>query len=448
MHPIEMTTASNWVPILPQNDRMTAVAWDAVNAIAADIENRTYPAPQNKRVSYRAYEESIFYGYLALVKGNRWWDVAAQCLNTSIERVSLLRHPGLFGGLCGLGWTVQHLSNVFQNDSPTGDGGNAVGDEDEEEDLTADIDAALITQLREWHPADRPYDLVGGLVGFGIYFLERLPRRAAVVGIRWVLDYLEEISQRQDGGITWHTSSQLLTDWQRERCPGGYYNMGVAHGIPGILFLLGEMSAAGVEQERAIQMLESAMDWFLAQRCPPEFRSWFTSWIPTPGQVSESRLAWCYGDLGILAVLFQVARRTGRKEWQDFADTLLEHCLARPVEASGVLDAPLCHGASGNAHIFNRLYQATRNSKCREAAIRWLEVVLTMRKPGSGVGGFFQYTRPDPQGPPVWEASPAFLDGAVGVALALLAAITPLEPRWDRMLLLSGRSWNGNWAKS
>jgi hypothetical protein len=40
----------------------------------------------------------------------------------------------------------------------------------------------------------------------------------------------------------------------------------------------------------------------------------------------------------------------------------------------------------------------------------------------------------------VWEPSPAFLDGAIGVALALLSAVAPIEPAWDRMLLLSSRN--------
>jgi hypothetical protein len=38
----------------------------------------------------------------------------------------------------------------------------------------------------------------------------------------------------------------------------------------------------------------------------------------------------------------------------------------------------------------------------------------------------------------IWEPSRAFLDGAIGVALALLAALTPIEPQWDRLLQLSG----------
>ena len=36
-----------------------------------------------------------------------------------------------------------------------------------------------------------------------------------------------------------------------------------------------------------------------------------------------------------------------------------------------------------------------------------------------------------------WIAEPSFLTGAAGIALALLAAATPREPRWDELLLVS-----------
>jgi hypothetical protein len=36
-----------------------------------------------------------------------------------------------------------------------------------------------------------------------------------------------------------------------------------------------------------------------------------------------------------------------------------------------------------------------------------------------------------------WSDETGFLTGAAGIGLALLAALTPVEPEWDRVLLLS-----------
>jgi hypothetical protein len=91
------------------------------------------------------------------------------------------------------------------------------------------------------------------------------------------------------------------------------------------------------------------------------------------------------------------------------------------------------------AHIFNRIYQAEGNGRCLDAAIEWYQRAMNFREVGKGVGGFASLTRPDLSGDPVWEPNPAFLDGAAGIALAFLAAVTPIEPEWDRLLLVSGK---------
>jgi hypothetical protein len=101
-----------------------------------------------------------------------------------------------------------------------------------------------------------------------------------------------------------------------------------------------------------------------------------------------------------------------------------------------VRDAGLCHGAAGLGHLFNRLYQATGHPELLVVARSWLERALAMRSLDRGVGGFVAWG-PDAQGELDWRNDPSLLNGAAGVALALLAATTPIEPAWDRFLLLS-----------
>jgi hypothetical protein len=289
--------------------------------------------------------------------------------------------------------------------------------------------------------ASTPYDLISGLVGFGVYFLERLPKESAARGIRAIFDQLERLAQHESEGITWHSGPELLPDWQQQLCPCGYYNLGVAHGIPGIIYFLSEVSARDiVDSEQSHRLLEEAMNWLIAHARPAGSASRFSSWFVPEQEATDSRMAWCYGDLGILAVLLQVARRAERADWRQFTNEMLDQCLSWPAEKTGIGDAPLCHGAAGVAHIFARIYQMDGDPRCLDAALKWYERTLAMRQPSGGVGGYSSLTRPDPEGPIVWEPSPAFLDGAIGVALALLSAVAPIEPAWDRMLLLSSRN--------
>jgi hypothetical protein len=446
-------SAMTWIPILSRESTLGAQAWDSVQAIALAVAGKNYEVNPEKRL-FATYEEALLYGYLAVALDDLQWACrATECLNQAIDRAAQdAGYFGLFGGLTGLGWTVEHVSHLLDKvtvpdcseieslvDRKAEDQqSEEVPEGEAEEDLNLEIDAAILKKLEKTNFSGE-YDLISGLVGFGTYFLERLPRPSARQGVTTIFDLIESLAKPMTVGVAWHSGPELLPDWQREQCPNGYFNLGVAHGIPGILHFLSEAWAAGiVDRGRAYKLLDGAVSWLITQQRPAGSLSQFSSWI-TPGEEStDSRMAWCYGDLGILSVLWQVSDRTGRRDWQAFAGELLNHCLAWPMDRSGIADAPLCHGAAGVAHIFNRIYQTGGDRRCLDAALAWYERTLAFRQPGSGVAGFSSLTRPDPLGAPVLEASPAFLDGAVGVALAFLAALTSVEPNWDRMLLISG----------
>jgi hypothetical protein len=82
------------------------------------------------------------------------------------------------------------------------------------------------------------------------------------------------------------------------------------------------------------------------------------------------------------------------------------------------------------------MFQATGEPCLAEAARAWFERTLTMRRPGQGIGGYEAW-KTDAAGSPAWSADPSLLNGSTGIALALLAATSPIEPLWDRMLLVS-----------
>jgi len=416
---------NTWTPVL--HGDLSDRAWTAVDDIADCIFSGDYPEVNVHGRRHRGYENPLLYAYLSLGKHNSLWaDRAVERLNSEIERAPLLGQQfGLFGGLCGLAWVVEHVSDLLGEDAAEGP---------PDTDPVADVDLAVLQTLKR-APWSGPYDLVSGLVGFGAYFLERLPRQSAISGIAEIIDRIEAQSQVTEEGITWHSSPELLPDWQRKVCPQGYFNMGVAHGIPGILYFLNEVARRELDQ-RAWGLLDNGMNWFMRRRRPEGSLSWFSGWV-AEGQNSDSRLTWCYGDLGILSIFIQISLTWDNPKWKDFAARLLDHCLAWPPHLAGVNDAPLCHGSVGIAHCFNRIYHTVGDERCRDTAVSWFERTLAMREPGAGVGGYKAYTRPDLDGPVVWESSAAFLDGSMGIALALLSGLTPLEPQWDRMLLLS-----------
>jgi hypothetical protein len=327
----------------------------------------------------------------------------------------------LYGGFTGVAWAIAHLRGRLL--SP------------------GELETEAIDQTLEKYVSRRgwrlDYDLIVGLVGLGVYALELLPSGSATSCLEGVIDRLEELAVPQGDGITWHTAPRLLPPQQLKENPRGYYNLGLAHGVPGVIALLGAACAAGVRCRRARKLLDGAVSWLLAQRITDRPGASFPPWI-TPGVVptESARSAWCYGDPGIAAGLFCAARSVEEKAWETEAVAIAQAAAQRLFPETRVLDATLCHGAAGLAHIYNRISQATGDEVLRRAARTWFERALGFRRPGRGIGGFsFRSVRRD--GTPRWLNDLGILTGASGIALALLAAATPIEPEWDRMLLLS-----------
>lgn len=370
---------------------------------------------------------ALLFAYMAMLTPSAGWDDRAErWLNSAVERASDSRavNLALFDGLCGLGWTVEHISRLF-----------ASADNHEEQDPLEDIDS-LVTRCLGSRAALLPYDLISGLVGMGVYCLERLPRSDAEEGLRLILQELEVRADSTWGGKAWRTPPEQLSDTERSRTPGGYYNLGVAHGIPAVIFLLSEMVAAGVEPLRARELMGSALDWLISRTRPPQAATRFSAWFAPGVECADTRLGWCYGDLGIAAILRRVALQDGRDSVERLSNNLFDRCLDLPCERDDIADMGLCHGALGVAHIYNRLFQDTGEIVYKSTATRWYRRALSMRQPGRGVGGFFSW---QPTQQPSFVDDRSVLSGAAGCALALLSASSEVNPCWDRLLLLSSR---------
>lgn len=406
-------------------------------------------------------------------------EAAATLLERSTEALATTPlTPDLYGGFTGVAWTAEHLygprfaeeqapgaepiagtaaapaDSVGAADAESAAVALGADDEDaEDEDPLADIDAALLRFL-ERTPWTADYDLIRGLAGFGVYALERLPRHSALLCLSRIVDRLSETAEQGPQGTTWHTAPELLPDWQRKLFPQGYYNLGMAHGVPAVIALLAAAAAAAdrlapsatdsaadpdprVLAARARALREGATRWLLAQRLPAGEPCWFgTTFSPeTPPQ--RSRLAWCYGDPGVAAAMLVAARASGDVELEKAALEVALLAAARPADAAGVRDAGLCHGSAGLGHLFNRLYQETGEPQLADASRRWFQAALEFRQPGVGLAGYRAFTMDDAGIQEGWRDDGGLLEGVAGIGLALLGALSDFEPAWDRVLMLS-----------
>jgi hypothetical protein len=408
-----------WRPIFDPEER--AEFYEVIDAI---LMSHTAPLPEEAgNIVGGIAGLALWRAQLELAMPKRGHgDVARLLLSQACDLLDD-RIPWLDCGFTGLAWMNTHLAHtLYQPDS-----GDDSGDANEQVDLA-------VLDLLAQSPWPGDVGLFFGLVGFGVYALEHIQHPNAVLMLEAIVARLHETAYRDNIGISWFRSSESLGGIARFAAPRGFYDLGVAHGLSGVIGLLAELCARDIERGRAQVLLDGAVAWLLAhQRSGTGSR--FPRWIEPGVPASDApgcRSAWCNGDPGIAVVLYNAGTRLNLPRWQAIGLELARAAATRTDAESGVVDACLCHGTAGLAHIFNRLYQSSQDPLFRDAARAWFRRTLTMRHPGVGVGGFRSWTSADCQ-----VDDPGFLMGASGIGLAILAAITDAEPTWDRLLLLS-----------
>lgn len=406
------TTEPGWRPLITDPDRRAAIANVIVEIVAA-VEDwrRDHPSSSDDDADYATLR--IYTATDDTVPDPD--DEAGKALSSAIGRIGERNEAGLYGGAARVAFAVGHLS---------------AGDD-------ADTACEMIERslTRFLAKPTESYDLISGVVGIAVPVLQRIADGKASASsealANTILDHLERMAGPMPVGMAWHTPPSQLPPWQREIAPDGYINLGLAHGMPGIVAILARYIAAGVDVPRARTLLDGAVAYLMSVAQPtPGAR--FRAWLPAKQGDGPPRVAWCYGDLGVSVALLSAAIATGRDDWRSEALGLAHGMAARSFETSQVTDAGLCHGAAGVAHLFNRMSQATGDAELARAAAAWFDRTLAMRR-AEPIAGF---PRAAPEnGVIVWESGADMLTGATGVALALHAAISPIEPAWDQLLL-------------
>ncbi|HLT38231.1 MAG TPA: lanthionine synthetase C family protein [Enhygromyxa sp.] len=303
--------------------------------------------------------------------------------------------------------------------------------ESADDERFAEIDAALLDELHGDHWYGR-HDLIEGLAGIASYALERLPSPIAARCLTCVVEHLAATAETREVGLCWRTPGRHWPDLDQPARD----DLGVAHGIAGVITVLARAHAAGIEPERCRALVEGAVAWLIAQRLPVGVGSRVPHWIEPDREPREARQAWCYGGLGIAPTLVTAARCLGRPEWEATARAWALAEAERAPEQTGIIDPYFCHGSIGAAHLFNRLYQATGEPRLRSAAQTWLRRTFAYFDPNveGAIAGFRPQRMPGREPDGEWMQCRGLLTGVTGTGLGLLAATGEVAPAWDRGL--------------
>jgi hypothetical protein len=282
--------------------------------------------------------------------------------------------PGLWSGLAGILYALEYARSV--DPGLLGDNLRPVTE------FVEEMDELLVHFVQHEGP-DRNFDLIDGLCGVGSYALMRTDKSAAQRIFAASEQALLDVAERHGGMCAWHTPARKVrVVGGQEHRPGGH-DLGVAHGTPGVIGLLAHAMRVGIATGRTRQTLDECLRWMKEQEDESLSHSRFQSFIDDSpaGKPQSSRLAWCYGDLGVAAVVAVAAEVCGDPETGPWWRELAQHRIEQPQATYLIADSGLCHGSAGALHILRALQAHGFKSESARRLAAGLEVSLIQSLP-------------------------------------------------------------------
>jgi lantibiotic biosynthesis protein len=274
-------------------------------------------------------------------------------------------------------------------------------------------------------------DFLHGATGALHYFLTRS-------GEARIRQYLEELADAF-AQLAIHTADgcwfpSFIADKKEQQ----FINTSLSHGNTGFLLVLLELIKSGIRVNELSLLVKNGIQFLLAQQVIPDPGKNQCSFFPSliqrevelnrsgnqEGMTFTNRLAWCYGDLNMVLLLYKAAALLGEAQWKERADELGKELVQRKSEAATLVsDSHFCHGSAGLISYYESLYRYSGLAVYQEAAGYWLEKTRDYLKQELHQS-YYKGKEGD------------LLEGLPGIALALLSSQYQKETAWNRLLLL------------
>jgi len=359
---------------------------------------------------------ALFYAYLYQLTSENKYLNKCYSLIKEISKKAILGFRNTYNyanGFAGFGWLLHHLGQmgILEGDSV-----------DILEDLEDCFEGKMLEDFSKGN-----YDFLYGGVGILCYFLEKKDINEPLV--KNALDQLYRNVSKKNNRFKWQ--SYDLTKMSKI---DSSFNCGMAHGIPSILTLYSKAFKLKIFQDK--ELLEGITKYLLDNKSRNDTLSLYPNVVndDLPDNFN-SRLGWCYGDLGIAISLYHCYKATNDSSQYNEALSVLEHSLnRRDLEENRIYDAGLCHGTSGIFQIFNRFYLETKNGAYLETSQFWLEKSLSFNKFRCSSAGYKAY-----QGIDGFTEEFGLLEGISGIGLSLISALSKDSTvnNWDKVFLIS-----------
>jgi lantibiotic biosynthesis protein len=358
---------------------------------------------------------SLLY-YAQLTQNQSYYDLGCSVIEKIIDKIpaSTVSHTHC-AGLAGFGWSLMHLDsyNLLDIDLST---------------LLEEVDAFLENSIQiNMHQGN--WDFLHGALGTALYFLKRRKYTGKADEIlRIFIRSLEAKAICEKDAVKWPSRGNAEKPV--------VFNISLSHGMSAVIAFLSKLYKEGIECRKVKKMIQGTVSYILQQQLDTKkYASNFPSYsIESHDVLTSSRLAWCYGDLGIASTLWMAGESLENNGWKEKAVDVFLHAATRTNrEEMEIRDGGLCHGTAGIAHVFNRAYRNTGMIEFASARNHWLAETQKMAIYEDGLAGYKAWNGQEKG----YLSETNLLEGIAGIGLSYLTALHPEYMAWDECLLLS-----------
>lgn len=348
--------------------------------------------------------------------------LGANILENCVDKINIGPiSPSFCNGISGFGWTIDHLEseNFIEIDNDS---------------ILTSFDTVLKSQMVDGL-LHFNYEFMHGATGIALYFLKRFEttkcnelKHKYRKNIHLFISLLSETAERNGNGITWLSN---LNEDASEPCS----NLGLSHGITGVIAILTKLVVLKDFHYASKLLLKDSINYLLntMQKNHDTF-SLFPNFMEDETSLyKKSRLGWCYGDLGIGITLLKASKVLNDNNLNKTAIEILIHSANRRTKKETLVhESSFCHGAFGNASMYNFIYNKTGKLLFKETRDFWIKSGINMISPE-----LYYPNKTNVIKNSNWSKELSLIGGVSGIGLVIMNLLSNKHYTWDECFLIS-----------
>lgn len=369
---------------------------------------------------------------------NEGWDeIGHQYLSVLVKEIGIsgIQTSSMFSGAAGIGLSTLCLSQDFKLYQKFMSRIN---------DYLLDTVPKKISVCSEQDIYMTDYDVIEGISGIVSYLLLLTEEKSMKRLLRETLEFLiritDDIERHGEKVPGWHIPSEHhFTQQEKDLYPKGSFNLGLAHGISGIIVVLSKALITGIKVKGQEQSIKKMVEFLIQFANKDETHLFWKGFISfeefksgkASNKVDFRRDAWCYGNPGVCLALLYAGKALEKNEYTELAIHTLEETIK---ELHGIYSPTFCHGFAGISQILLKANEII-GEKYFEEHIEELKNKLINSYDDTYIFGFHNHEAFDSRGViPVNYVG--LLDGSVGVCLSLIGIELGVKTKWREAFVL------------